>query len=230
MISRYQRDFDFVTQAIEDGFIFLETKQEAWSFKFEKVKQRGLQRLPQINSDLEFWLLLKTIVAPLHDSHTWIGWDVPWVTSSRWGLPFEISCMGGEYFVAGWREDAGPIQEIDIGDKIISVGGLSIERIQEIYEFHEGLSTRAAQLKMLALGINQVFNYYLPNIDLDLLIEVEFISSNGQSKTRQISWIPLPEFVVPAPEEAFTYRWLRSSPRLAYLVANHFLGCCFPRV
>ena len=221
MISQYQSDFDFVTQAIEDGYIFLKTKEEEWGFKFDEVKQRCAGRLSMIASDFEFWLLLKEVVAPLHDSHTWIGFDAPWVTSNRWGLPFEITCLEGTNYVAGWREGVSPIDEIDIGDRVVSIGGFSIHDVQTIYERYEGLSTRVAQEKMC---MNQFFSYYLPDTEPDRPVKVNLISGGGRKKATQVSWVRSPGLSMPEPQSMFSHRWLRMTPRLAYLrIQNFFL-------
>ena len=221
MISLYQRDFDFVTQTIEEGYIFLKTKEEEWGFKFEEVKQRCAGRLSIIASDFEFWLLLKEVVAPLHDSHTWIGFDAPWVTSNRWGLPFEITYIEGTYYVTGWREGMSPIEEIDIGDRVVSIGGFSIYDVQTIYERYEGLSTRVAQEKMC---LKQLFSYYLPDTEPDHPVKVGLISGDGRKKAKQVSWVRFPEFSMSGPQSVFSHRWLRTHPRLAYLrIQNFFL-------
>lgn len=218
MTARYQRDFDFVTQAIEDGYIFLKSKEQEWGFRFEDVKRRCARRLATVDSDFEFWLLLKEVVAPLHDSHTWIGFDVPWVADRR-ALPFLLACIGDGCYVAGWREGALPVDEVSVGDAVMSIGGLSIRDLQELYERYEGLSTRAAQAKMWA---NQLFSYYLPGIDPDLPTMVDLTSVGGQRHSRQAPWVGTQAAPLPDPRSSFSHRWLRTDPPLACLRLRGF--------
>ena len=224
MTSRYQRDFDFVSAAIEDGYVSLLEKEREWDFNFSEVRQRCAQRLPDVGSDPDFWHLLKEVVAPLHDGHTHVGWNAPFVAGAqRFGLPFTLCHIGGRYYVNTWREDIGAVPGIDSGDRVAAVGGYSIQDLQEVYARYEGHSTRHAQRAALASAIPFVFQFFLPGCDLESPVEIDLVTRDGRAKTHRVFWIAIPPPAMQRdPRRVFTHRWLRRDPPIAILRADGF--------
>ena len=224
MISRYQQDLDFVTSALEDGYIFLGIKEKEWGYPFEEVKRAFEQRLSKITSDLGFWLLLRELVASLHDGHTGIGLDAAGITRPYPSiLPFEIKDIAGQYYVSGWRDDTSSVREIEIGDEVISIGGFTTEALLQIYERYQGASTRASLPKAVAQGPHVIFNYFLPHYDFDAPLALSLLSGDGKQKRCQIPWVSVPKKAAnPSPTNFVSYRWLRQDPRLAYLRMRDF--------
>lgn len=221
---RYRRDFDFVASALKEGYVFLRKKEEEWGFRFEEVERRCAQRLPDIVSDFEFWLLLKEVVAPLHDGHTHVGWDAPFASGARrFGLPFELRHLEGKYYVDTWRDGVPSVRGIGSGDEVVSIGGYVIENLQRVYDRYEGHSTAAAQRAILVNVIPLIFHLFLPACDFDAPVEIGLVTRDGGHRVRRVPWVALPRCIDDqTPANAFTHRWLRKDPSIACLRVGHF--------
>jgi hypothetical protein len=126
MDSLYRQDLECAGAAIEDGSVFLQSKEEAWGFDFQDLAWECTQRLPTIASEHEFWLLLRELVAGLHDSHAGVLLPGSAQKRRRFGLPFNLANLAGAYYVAGLRDLVSPGEELAVGDEVLSIGGFSM--------------------------------------------------------------------------------------------------------